>query len=184
MNQQHERCFAQLPGDGQALRWAEVDLEHSCLRFEDSKTGQKVVFLNSAAREVLKAIDREPGNPFVIRGAKTGSHLVNLEKPWRRLRDEAGLADVRLRQPAVRKRERPSSGASRHLLPQGEKEERKKGGPQAAPSSTMSALSARHGRRLRRRGPTHRCRRTGTARPRRRNASTRRRIRSRGAASA
>jgi integrase len=36
------------------------------------------------------------GQPHVIRGAKAGSHLVNREKPWSRLREKAGLADVRL----------------------------------------------------------------------------------------
>lgn len=78
------------------LRWDEVDLDHSCLRLRDSKTGEKVVFLNSAAREVLSALKPEQGNPYVIRGAKAGTHLINLEKPWRRLREKAGLADVRL----------------------------------------------------------------------------------------
>jgi integrase len=78
------------------LRWAEVDLDHSCLRLADSKTGEKVVFLNSAARQVLSSLKREQDNPYVIPGARSGSHLVNLEKPWRRLREKAGLADVRL----------------------------------------------------------------------------------------
>ena len=34
--------------------------------------------------------------PWVIRGRKAGAHLVNLEKPWRRIRARAGLEDVRL----------------------------------------------------------------------------------------
>jgi integrase len=81
------------------LRWTEVDLERSCLRLADSKeskTGEKVVFLNSAALEVLSALKPEHGNAYVISGAKAGRHLVNLEKPWRRLRDKAGLNGVRL----------------------------------------------------------------------------------------
>ena len=78
------------------LRWAEVDLEHSCFRLADSKTGQKVVYLNSAALDVLSNLRPQPGNPYVLPGAKVGSHLVNLEKPWLRLRDKAGLPDVRL----------------------------------------------------------------------------------------
>ena len=32
----------------------------------------------------------------MIRGHKEGSHLINLQKPWRRIRNEAGLNDVRL----------------------------------------------------------------------------------------
>jgi integrase len=36
------------------------------------------------------------GNPHVIAGAKPGAALVNLEKPWRAIRQPAGLGDVRL----------------------------------------------------------------------------------------
>ena len=32
----------------------------------------------------------------MITGAKPGAHLVNLEKPWRRIRAKAGIPDVRL----------------------------------------------------------------------------------------
>ena len=36
------------------------------------------------------------GNEFVIIGQKAGTHLVNLNKPWRAIRSDAGLDDVRL----------------------------------------------------------------------------------------
>ena len=39
---------------------------------------------------------RIAGNPFVICGQETGSHLVNLQKPWNRIRKKAGLDDVRI----------------------------------------------------------------------------------------
>jgi integrase len=35
-------------------------------------------------------------NPYVIVGSKPGAHLVNLRKPWGRIRKSAGLEDVRL----------------------------------------------------------------------------------------
>ena len=35
-------------------------------------------------------------NPYVIVGKKTGARLVNLQKPWRRIRANAGLGDVRI----------------------------------------------------------------------------------------
>lgn len=35
-------------------------------------------------------------NPYVICGEKKGAHLVNLQKPWRRIRQKAGLEHVRL----------------------------------------------------------------------------------------
>jgi integrase len=52
--------------------------------------------LSAPARAVLDALPRVSGNPHVIVGGKTGAHLVNLEKPWRRIRKAAGLDDVRL----------------------------------------------------------------------------------------
>lgn len=78
------------------LRWDEVDLERKCLRLSDSKTGAKTVHLSEPAIEALESVDRQPGGPFVIAGAKPGSHLVNLRKPWCRIRAMAGLDDVRI----------------------------------------------------------------------------------------
>ncbi len=78
------------------LRWEHVDMEGQCLRLPDSKTGAKVVYLPPAALEILTALDRHEDNPYVIAGAKSGSHLVNLQKPWRRIRAKAHLNDVRL----------------------------------------------------------------------------------------
>ncbi len=78
------------------LRWSEVDVERRCLRLEDSKTGAKIIRLNAPALEILTSIVRVEGNPYVIIGRKAGHCLVNLEKPWRRIRAKAGLDDVRL----------------------------------------------------------------------------------------
>src|SRR5690606_15216319 len=39
---------------------------------------------------------RVENNPHIIIGAVAGSHLVNLQKPWHRLRNRAGLDGVRL----------------------------------------------------------------------------------------
>ncbi len=78
------------------LRWDEVDFEAPCLRLSDSKTGAKSVYLNAPASSVLASIPRIEGNPHVICGDKAGSHLMNLQKPWRRLRALAGLDDVRI----------------------------------------------------------------------------------------
>jgi integrase len=78
------------------LRWEHVSYEHASLMLPDSKTGRKAIYLNPPALDVLQTIPRLEGNPYVICGEKTGKHLVNLEKPWRRIRNAAGLADVRL----------------------------------------------------------------------------------------
>jgi integrase len=78
------------------LRWEHVDRERQCLRLPDSKTGAKSVQLNAAALDVLERIPRRGDDPWVISGSKAGNHLINIEKPWRRVRDRAGLSDVRL----------------------------------------------------------------------------------------
>jgi integrase len=78
------------------LRWDHVDLERGFLNLADSKTGAKTVYLNSAARELLTTLPRFENNPFVVPGERKGRHLVNLEKPWRKIRDLAQLSDLRL----------------------------------------------------------------------------------------
>lgn len=78
------------------LRWDWVDVERSCLRLPDSKNGAKPVPLGSAAMEILKSLPRVHGNPFVIPGAKAGHHYVGLQKVWDRVREDAGLSDLRL----------------------------------------------------------------------------------------
>jgi integrase len=78
------------------LKWAHVDLERGVLLLPDSKTGQKTIRLNRHACSILAALPRVQGNPFVIVGRREGARLINLQKPWRRLRAEAGLPDVRM----------------------------------------------------------------------------------------
>ena len=78
------------------LRWEHVSEEHECLMLPDSKTGRKAIHLNAPALALLQTIPRLEGNPYVICGEKAGQHLVNLEKPWRRIRKAAKLDDVRL----------------------------------------------------------------------------------------
>jgi integrase len=78
------------------LRWENVDLENGLLRLPDSKTGAKLIYLNAAAIQVLRKIPRMQDNPHVIAGGKPGAHLVELQKPWRRIRAKANLPDVRI----------------------------------------------------------------------------------------
>ena len=78
------------------LRWSYVDLTRNALLLPDSKTGQKTIPLNAPAIEVLKSLPRMANNPFVIVGHIHGTHIVNLQKPWRRIRALAGLDEVRI----------------------------------------------------------------------------------------
>ena len=86
-------------GEILTLEWAGVDLENGRLLLERHKTdrnGAKIIPLNPPALAVLKALPRERDNPYVIVGRNPGTCLVNLQKPWRRLRKASGLEDVRL----------------------------------------------------------------------------------------
>jgi len=83
-------------GEIRTLCWKDVDFERQCLRLSESKTGSKVVYLSAPAVEVLAGIEREGSNPWVLPGAKPGKPLSDIGGPWRKLRAEVGLDDVRL----------------------------------------------------------------------------------------
>ena len=76
------------------LRWDYV--KDDCIELPDAKTGGRVVPLGPEARAVLSAISRDEDNPWVIAGRLPGSHLTDLQRPWRRIRKQAGLEDVRI----------------------------------------------------------------------------------------
>ena len=80
----------------QKLRWEHVDIDAGELRLPDTKTGAKVVHLGDPAIAVLRGIEGQEDNPWVIAGRKSGSHLTDLQHPWRRIRERAGLKDVRI----------------------------------------------------------------------------------------
>ena len=80
----------------QKLRWEHVDLEAGELKLLETKTGAKVVHLGEPAIAVLRSIQRRGDNPWVIAGRKEGSHLTDLQHPWRRIRARAGLDDLRI----------------------------------------------------------------------------------------
>jgi len=80
----------------QTLKWDHVDLNRMEFRLPDSKTGAKTIHLGDAIVDLLRALPRVPGNPYVIVGKKDKAHLTDLQRPWRRIRESAGLADVRI----------------------------------------------------------------------------------------
>ena len=78
------------------LKWTDVDLDHGVLHLRDAKTGDRDVALSGAAIEALSKIPKLSGNEHVICGAKEGAHVINLQKPWRRLCRAVGLENVRI----------------------------------------------------------------------------------------
>lgn len=75
-------------------RWADVDFGSATLALPDTKTGPRRVPLNAPALSVLAALPRR--SEWLIPGREDGSPLVNIDKPWRRIRAAAGLEGVRL----------------------------------------------------------------------------------------
>ena len=83
-------------GEILGLQWHWIDFDRGEARLPESKTGAKTLHLPPPALAVIAGLPRLDGNPYVIAGAKAGAALVNLEKPWRAIRKQAGLEDVRL----------------------------------------------------------------------------------------
>lgn len=79
-----------------SLQWKFIDVERKIAALPDSKTGAKLLPLNQPALDVLASLTRIQDNPYVLPGHLHGSHLVNIQKPWRAIRAAAGLHDVRL----------------------------------------------------------------------------------------
>ena len=78
------------------LRWQHVDLDRAEMRIVNGKTGDRTVHLSPAAVDVLAALPREPGNPWVVPGAKPGTHMADIDGAWQSIRAKAGLHDVRI----------------------------------------------------------------------------------------
>jgi integrase len=78
----------------QTLRWDYIT--DAGMELPDTKTGARRIPLPAAARAVLSALPRTPGNPYVIEGKLENSHITDLQHPWRRIRARAALDDVRI----------------------------------------------------------------------------------------
>lgn len=80
-----------------AAKWAEVDFERRELRLPQTKAGRTHYLpLSEPALTLLTNLPKLDGNPYIFPGLKPGAHLVNINKPWRRIRKAAGVEDVRL----------------------------------------------------------------------------------------
>lgn len=79
------------------LEWAWVDLEAKVLRLPDTKSGALLVSLGDAAVKLLAELKEDAGDGrYVIPSRRNAQSLVNLQKPWRRLRTMADLENVRI----------------------------------------------------------------------------------------
>ncbi len=71
-------------------RWENVDWNRKELKFVDTKNGKNHYLpLSDAALTALKAIPRIEENAYILPGLKAGAHLINIDKPCRRVRSRA-----------------------------------------------------------------------------------------------
>jgi integrase len=78
------------------LMWEDVDLDARVIHLRDATGGPRDVILSQLAIDLLVASPRSEGNPFVICGDREGRHLVNLFKPWKRIRGQLAFMDARI----------------------------------------------------------------------------------------
>ena len=78
------------------LRWKHVDLDRAEMRIVNGKTGDRTVHLSPSAVDVLTALPRLPDNPWVVPGAKPGTHMADIDGAWQSICAKAGLHDVRI----------------------------------------------------------------------------------------
>lgn len=81
-------------GEIQTLKWAYIT--DNGMELPDTRTGARRIPLPAAARAILSTLPRHVDNPFVIEGKLPGRHATDFQHPWRRIRDQAGLKDVRI----------------------------------------------------------------------------------------
>jgi integrase len=78
-------------------RWDYVDWEKRKLLVPLSKSGKpRTIALNNAALELLRRMRSEIPGPYIVPSGVTGAPPPSLFFPWNRIRERAGLPDLRL----------------------------------------------------------------------------------------
>ncbi len=78
-------------------KWVYVDWKNKTLLVPKSKSGRaRAIALNQSAIALLTTTPRIEGNPYIFPSEVTGRPSASLFFPWDRIRQRAGLADVRL----------------------------------------------------------------------------------------
>jgi integrase len=78
-------------------KWDYIDWKNKTLLVPKSKSGRaRVIALNQSAIALLTAAPRIEGNPYIFPSPVTERPSASLFFPWDRIRQRAGLADVRL----------------------------------------------------------------------------------------
>jgi integrase len=82
-----------------SLHWSDVTLagRDSSVAFRNTKNGEdRVVPLPATIVDQLSTLQRVADNPFVFAGRRSGQPLQAVAKAWQRIRQHAGLPQLRL----------------------------------------------------------------------------------------
>lgn len=75
----------------------DIDWKAARLTLPDTKAGEEQhISLSAHALAIMQAIPAIEGNPYLLPGRKPKGHLVNIDKPWRRVRKAAKVEDITL----------------------------------------------------------------------------------------
>lgn len=78
-------------------KWDYIDWKNKTLLVPKSKSGRaRVIALNQSAIALLTATQRVDGNPYIFPSSVTGRPPASLFFPWDRIRQRAGLENLRL----------------------------------------------------------------------------------------
>lgn len=78
-------------------KWNDIDWDRNELKIPETKSGRThYIPLSGPALTILRDLPRIEGNPYIFPGSKSGAHLINIDKPWRRIRKSASVEDLRL----------------------------------------------------------------------------------------
>lgn len=78
-------------------KWEDINWDNRTLTIRTTKSGrQHTVPLSTSALKILKEIPKKEASPFILPGDKPGRHLVNIDKAWVKIKNLAGLQDVKL----------------------------------------------------------------------------------------
>jgi integrase len=86
-------------GEILAMEWAHLtlDTQEPVWRIPMTKAGRAhTLTLAPPVVALLKSVPRLHGSPYVFPSHRGSGHLVNISKAWRRIRERAGLQDVRI----------------------------------------------------------------------------------------
>lgn len=76
------------------MKWAELEVENSCLRLSDSKEGASVRAIGLPVLDLLEVQRCEPHGVFVFAGTEKEKPLVGFPKYWKRLLKDTALENL------------------------------------------------------------------------------------------